>query len=192
MLFNMKTQSIKLLYIVTFITVAVFVSCNKSGLTDLNKPLNSVDYPIPANMFTAALLNTPRDNYSVLAEGMQYFSTYKEVPAIGDKFYSFNGTEADFNAYYTVKLNLLKQLDDALTADQVNEKQMVRILRVYTFHQLTDMAGDVPYFDAMKGESEKILSPKYDPQRDIYLDMFKELDEAAAALDPAKSTFGDA
>src|SRR5690349_13950259 len=137
MLFNMKTQSIKLLYIVTFISLGALVSCNKNGLTDLNKPLNSVDYPIPANMFTAALLNTPRDNYSVLAEGMQYFSTYKEVPAIGDKFYSFNGTEADFTTY-TTRLNLLLQLNDALSDPALsNERAMVRILRVYTFHQLT-------------------------------------------------------
>lgn len=192
MLFNMKTQSIKLLYLITFISVGVFVSCNKSGLTDLNKPLNSVDYPIPANMFTAALLNTPRDNYSVLAEGMQYFSTYKEVPAIGDKFYSFNGTEADFGTY-TGRLNLLHQLKEALQDPAMsNERAMVRILRVYAFHQLTDVAGDIPYFDAMKGESERLLSPKYDTQRDIYLDMLNELSLAADSLDPAKTNFGNA
>lgn len=188
----MRNKILKLTYILALTSGSVLVSCNKAGLTDLNKPLNSVDYPIPANMFTGALLNTPQDNYSVLAQGMQYFSTYKEVPAIGDKFYSFNGTEADFNLYYTVKLNLLKQLYDALTEEQSNERAMVRILRVYEFHQLTDVAGDVPYFDAMKGESDRILSPKYDPQRNIYLDMLKELDEAAASLDPSKTNFGNA
>ena len=190
----MNTQSFKLFYLITFITVATLVSCNKNGLTDLNRPLNSVDYPIPANMFTAALLNTPRDNYSVLAQGMQYFSTYKEVPAIGDKFYSFNGTEADFVNYYTVRLNLLHQLAMALQDDPAksNERAMVRILRAYTFHQLTDVAGDVPYFDAMKGESDRVLSPKYDTQRDIYLDLLKELEEAAVALDPAGTNFGNA
>lgn len=188
----MRNKILKLTYIVALTLGSLLVSCNKAGLTDLNRPLNSVDYPIPANMFTGALLNTPQDNYSVLAQGMQYFSTYKEVPAIGDKFYSFNGTEADFNLYYTVKLNLLKQLEDALTAEQTNEKAMVRILRVYEFHQLTDIAGDIPYFDAMKGESDRILSPKYDPQRDIYLDMLNELDESAKTLDPSKTTFGNA
>lgn len=99
------------------VAVAVFMvialSCNKNSLTDLNLPLNSVNYPIAANLFTGALLNTPRDNYSVLAQGMQYFSTYKEVPAVGDKFYSFNGTVADF-AVYTGQLNLLHQLMAAI------------------------------------------------------------------------------
>ena len=186
----MKKKFLKLNYLVAFISTCILLSCNKESLTNLNKPLNSLDYPIPANLFTAALLNTPRDNYSVLAEGMQYFSTYKEVPAIGDKFYSFNGTEADFGTY-TGRLNLLYQLESAIQApDLVNGRSMVRILRAYTYHQLTDVAGDIPYFEAVKGE-QKILSPKYDPQKDIYIDMFKELDESADSLDPAKPTFGN-
>ena len=177
--------------IITWVVVVAFVSsCNKSNLTDLNTPLNSVSYPIPGNLFTNVLVNMPRDNYGVIAQGMQYFSTYKEVPAIGDKFYSFNGTAADFGTY-TGQLNTLYQLNAALPDSLVNQKALVRILRVYTYHQLTDVAGDIPYSDAMKGEAGT-LSPKYDLQRDIYVDMFKELDEAAAAITTTKSTFGAA
>lgn len=187
----MKKKFFKKIYLFAFASTCILLSCNKESLTNLNNPLNSVNYPIPANLFTAALLNTPRDNYSVLAQGMQYFSTYKEVPATGDKFYSFNGTEADFGTY-TGRLNLLYQLENAIQAPELaNERAMVHILRVYTYHQLTDVAGDIPYFDAVKGE-EKILSPKYDTQKDIYLDMFKKLDEAADSLDAAKPTFGNA
>lgn len=182
----------KRLYIIVAafsIFVTVLPSCNKESLTDLNTPLNSVNYPIPAYLFTGALLNMPKDNYSVLAQGMQYFSTYKEVPAIGDKYYSFNGTIADFSVY-TNQLNRLYQLNQAVQAPElINQRAMVRILRVYTYHQLTDVAGDVPYFNAVKGE-EGNLSPKYDPQRDIYLDMFKELNEAALSFDASKPTFG--
>lgn len=187
----MNTKSLKLFGVAIIASASVFVSCNKDNLTDLNKPINAVDYAIPANMFTAALLNTPRDNYSVLSQGMQYFSTYKEVPAIGDKFYSFNGTEADFTTY-TGRLNLLHQLNVALDDSKVNEKSMVRILRAYSYHQLTDVAGDIPYSEAVRGDEEKILSPKYDTQRDIYLDMLKELDESATALNVGGSNFGNA
>src|ERR1051325_909430 len=122
------------------VSISFLPSCNKDSLTNLNIPLNAVNYPIPANLFTNAILSTPRDNYSVLAEGMQYFSTYKEVPAVGDKFYSFNGTEADFGTY-TGRLNNLYQLEAAIQApDLINERRMVRILRVYFYPQLTDVA----------------------------------------------------
>ncbi|MEJ7740110.1 MAG: SusD/RagB family nutrient-binding outer membrane lipoprotein [Chitinophagaceae bacterium] len=190
----MRKQFLK---IIVAIAAVIAISCNKNELTDLNTPLNSVNYPIPANLFTGALLNTPKDSYSVLAQGMQYFSTYKEVPAIGDKFYSFNGTVADFGTTatagtYNGQLNTLYQLMAAIQAPElINQRAMVRILRVYAYHQLTDVAGDIPYFDAIKGE-EGNVSPKYDTQKDIYLDMFKELDESATSFDATKPTFGAA
>ncbi|MEO5998777.1 MAG: SusD/RagB family nutrient-binding outer membrane lipoprotein [Chitinophagaceae bacterium] len=184
----------KFFFITSFfaaVSISFLPSCNKDSLTDLNIPLNSVSYPIASNLFTNALLSTPRDNYSVLAEGMQYFSTYKEVPAVGDKFYSFNGTEADFGTY-TGRLNNLYQLEAAIQAPElINERAMVRILRVYFYHQLTDVAGDIPYTQAMKGEGGT-LTPKYDTQKDIYLDMFKELDESATSMDASKPNFGAA
>lgn len=186
----MNTQFSKLVYTV-FIIMASFISCNKKSLTDLNINPNSTQNAQSDYMFTGALLAMPAFNYSVLAQGMQYFSTYKEVPAIGDKFYSFNGTIADFTGYYTTKLNRLIQIEPSVQEPgDINKKALVRILKVYEFAQLTDVAGDIPYTEALSGQNN--LTPKYDSQRDIYLDMFKELDEAAAALDPSKPAFGNA
>ncbi|MEO9005445.1 MAG: SusD/RagB family nutrient-binding outer membrane lipoprotein, partial [Ginsengibacter sp.] len=157
----------------------------------MNKNPNATETAVPEYLFTGAILATPAFNYSVLAEGMQYFSTYKEVPAIGDKYYSFNGTVADFQGYYTTKLNRLLQLDSLLQGpDDVNKKAMIKILKVYEFHQLTDVAGDIPYSDALKGKGN--LTPKYDTQKDIYLDMLSQLDAAANSFDASKSTFGSA
>jgi hypothetical protein len=59
-------------------------------------------------------------------------------------------------------------------------------------HSVTDSYGDIPYFEAIKGYSEGITTPKYDPQQKIYEDMFKELTEATAALTTAKGTPGSA
>lgn len=169
-------------------------SCNPDSLTDMNVPQHEVDEVVPEFMFTGAILDLPQSNYSMMAQGVQFFSTYKEVPAIGDKYYSFNSTNAPFN-YYTTKLNRLYQIRKALEnqqadgVDNTNQLALVRILRAYFFHQLTDVTGDIPYFDAMKGEEDN-LKPKYDTQESIYRDLFKELDEAAASLDATKPNFG--
>lgn len=186
----MKTKFLIHICSVAFIAGALF-SCSNKQLTDLNINPNSTQSAQADYMFTGAVLSMPAFNYSVLVQGMQYFSTYKEVPAIGDKFYSFNGTVADFTGYYTTKLNRLLQIEPVVQdANDVNKKSLVRILKVYTFNQLTDVAGDIPYSQALNGQEN--LTPKYDTQREIYLDLFKELDEAAAALDPSKPTFGKA
>ena len=59
---------------------------------------------------------------------------------------------------------------------------MARIMRVFVFHRITDLYGDCPYSEAGKGYSDGILTPKYDSQQDIYMDMLKELEEAVAQI----------
>ncbi|CAM4156350.1 Starch-binding associating with outer membrane [Pedobacter westerhofensis] len=188
----MKTKLLKSICVLAAAVIVLMPSCSKDKLADLNKPQNAVGFIVPENIFTNVILNMPRSSYSVMASGMQYYSTYKEVPAVGDKYYSFNGATVDFGGattgFYTNNLNRLYVLDQALAATDVNKKSIVRIIRAYTFHQLTDIAGDVPYFDAMKGESG-LLMPAYDTQQAIYLDMLKELKESAEALNPANPTF---
>lgn len=183
----MKRNFFKLL-IIPF-SALLLASCNKASLTDLNKNPNATETAIPEYLFTGAILATPAYNYSVLAEGMQYFSTYKEVPAIGDKYYSFNGTVAPFDSFYVSKLNRLIQLQSLVQGpDDVNKNAIVQILKVYEFHQLTDVAGDIPYSDALKGKGN--LTPKYDTQKDIYVDMLNQLDAAANSFDGSKPSFG--
>ena len=67
-----------------------------------------------------------------------------------------------------------------------NLYQIARILKVLIFHRITDIYGDVPYFDAGMGYYTRNFTPVYDKQQDIYPDMLKELEAAATALDPAK------
>lgn len=74
----------------------------------------------------------------------------------------------------------------------VNKKAIARILKVWVFAQCTDIYGDIPYIDANKDPNEAVLTPKYDTQKSIYEDFFKELKEAAAELDASKASLGSA
>lgn len=69
---------------------------------------------------------------------------------------------------------------------QHNMYAAARILRVYIYSKLTDLYGDIPYFDASKGITDRNFTPNYDKQEDIYKDFFKELEEAVNSLDPNK------
>ncbi|HTI08720.1 MAG TPA: SusD/RagB family nutrient-binding outer membrane lipoprotein, partial [Puia sp.] len=69
---------------------------------------------------------------------------------------------------------------------QANFYQIGRIFKAFMFQRLTDMYGDCPYSQAGLGYISGITSPRYDKQQDIYLDLLKELQEAALALDPGK------
>lgn len=73
--------------------------------------------------------------------------------------------------------------------EQANINAAARILRVFIFAKLTDLYGDIPYSEAIKGFTEGKFLPKYDKQEDIYMDFFKELEEAVAAFDETAGPF---
>ncbi|WP_165784637.1 SusD/RagB family nutrient-binding outer membrane lipoprotein [Solitalea longa] len=69
---------------------------------------------------------------------------------------------------------------------QSNLNAVCRIMKVYEFARMTDLYGDIPYFQAGKAYTEGIVRPEYTPQEQIYDDFFKELSEASAQLDASK------
>jgi hypothetical protein len=67
----------------------------------------------------------------------------------------------------------------------VNFHAIGRIWKVMSAHRLTDIYGDVPYFEAGMGYISNQWFPNYDSQQEIYMDMFKELDAAVNSFDSA-------
>jgi hypothetical protein len=68
------------------------------------------------------------------------------------------------------------------------------IMQQWEFGYLTDSWGDVPYSQALAGDSAAaVLAPAYDPQQQIYAGMFAALTKAATDLNGATaSTLGAA
>ena len=68
---------------------------------------------------------------------------------------------------------------------ELNKMQYVacaKILQAYTFQILTDNFGDIPFSEALQGESG-ILAPKYDAQKDVYDGIIKLLNDGIALID---------
>lgn len=71
------------------------------------------------------------------------------------------------------------------TTTRVNLKSMIRIWKAQVFMGLVDDYGDVPYSEAGKAVSDALFYPKYDDDAAIYDDLYKELKESIAALNPS-------
>ncbi len=74
----------------------------------------------------------------------------------------------------------------------INKKSIARIMKVWAFARCTDAYGDIPYFESCLPVEQAVTTPKYDPQKEIYADFFKELREAVADIDESRPGFGDA
>jgi len=90
-----------------------------------------------------------------------------------------------FQDNYTVSVQPVIELYQ-LTANKPqyrNLHQMARIMKAMIFEQLTDLYGDIPYFQAGLGYYERIYTPVYDKQQVIYADLLKEVSQATDSLD---------
>ncbi|MBK8493169.1 MAG: SusD/RagB family nutrient-binding outer membrane lipoprotein [Saprospirales bacterium] len=117
------------------------------------------------------------------------------------------GTEEVWRRYYSSLSNIreLERRFDAWEGDPEalnNVKAQLKIVLAYKTFRVTDLFGDMPFFDAGKGfESLDYLEPKFDEQEAIYKFLLEELEWANAHInllpDPVTSTgeayvsFGD-
>ena len=138
-----------------------------------------------------------RTNFIYASMMMQQMSSI-EVNFYRGTVYTFQGdlSAAWFERAYPNSIKNLVNLIEVAKKDakNVNILSMARILRVIELGLLTDIYGDVPYSEAGYGALTGIFSPKYDPQKDIYADILKELEAAGSAMSaasymPAKSDF---
>ncbi|MGW9685016.1 SusD/RagB family nutrient-binding outer membrane lipoprotein [Flagellimonas sp. 2504JD1-5] len=187
-------------YIYTLLFVFILGACDK-GFEDLNvNPTKPVQVNV-ANKLTAAQLFASSQRYDNWRANLIYQSTMMQHFSATAGYW--NGDKYTWNRGYASSLmdryyeNAVKTLEDMLAQLNNEEapdemKAITRIMRVFVFSRLTDLYGDVPYSEAGKAVLEGILTPKYDPQSEIYADMLNELSEAAAALGSGTSGFGSA
>ncbi len=113
----------------------------------------------------------------------------------GDKYLNNIGAMGEtFQDNYTVDVQPVVELYQ-LTANKTqysNLHQMARIMKAMIFEQLTDLYGDIPYFQAGLGYYDRIYTPVYDKQQVIYTDLLKEVSQATDSLtESADKPVGD-
>lgn len=102
---------------------------------------------------------------------------------------AYNGNGDPGRAYIVTLQDIIaNNSDDPL---RVNYVAAARVLRVFAFQRLTDVYGDLPYFEGGLGFLNDEITPTYDPQSEIYADMLNELQEAAAQFDAGAEFNGD-
>ncbi|MFK7030625.1 SusD/RagB family nutrient-binding outer membrane lipoprotein [Flavobacterium oreochromis] len=81
--------------------------------------------------------------------------------------------------------------DDISTTEwskiQTNKKAIIEILKVYTYQNLVDTFGNIPYSESLKNQDN--ILPKYDDAATIYSDLINRLDIAINKLNTQSSSF---
>lgn len=173
---------------------ATLVTSCKKNLEEINEDPNHIttsvqDYNL---LLTASEVYIAGTDYDTWRNGLIYGATMMQHLAStqdywnGDKYtYSAGYNSAFWDRQYPNGVADIQEVINSFKDDATkkNAYNIARILRVFLFQQMTDLYGDVPYSEAGLGYISGIKYPKYDKQQDIYTDLFKELQEAATALD---------
>ncbi|MGZ2370241.1 SusD/RagB family nutrient-binding outer membrane lipoprotein [Ancylomarina sp. YFZ004] len=97
------------------------------------------------------------------------------------------------NAYTELTAGVLNDLDrmKTVSADSENKGNyfVAEALSIFSWQIMTDVWGDVPYFDALKGNTG-IVSPEFDEGSVIYADLLTRV-EALIAMDLSGSTLDE-
>jgi hypothetical protein len=191
----MKWRMINLLII--FFSIIIFSSCKKEFLKENSNPTQiGPDQYDPNLLLTTVQLNyvgsadfqgeTWETEWGQLGGFIQHTASTNLSWYSGDKYTNNNtGFGYYFDHAYIYQVQPVVELYE-LTINKpqyANLHQMARIMKALVFERITDLYGDVPYSQAGLGYYERIYTPVYDKQQDIYADLLKEVSEATDSLD---------
>jgi len=89
----------------------------------------------------------------------------------------YNWQRGSFEQYGFLR-NVTKMIEEAEKIGTTNYIALAKFFRAYYFYNLTLTFGDIPYSEATKGENGSLYIPKYDTQKEVFVGILKELDEA--------------
>jgi hypothetical protein len=177
--------------LITFLALGVLASCEfDKGFEEMNVNPNSAAQVGVATKITKLQTDISGSRYENWRNSLIYSSTIVQHHAennwwAGDTYnrnddWSFAQWNQAYGGMVKGVQDIIAQLESE--GDSGTHMGMARIMRVFIFHRITDLYGDCPYSEAGQGYINGILTPKYDSQQDIYMDMLKELEEAVAQI----------
>lgn len=169
-------------YILITVLLTTVISCQKR-FEELQKNPN-IPTAVPPDLILNKLINGLSSGvggvepWGAVARYNQYFC--RNYQYYGDNRYSWNN--GPFDVYVNTLKNVVQMETEAAKTESIAKayQAVAKFFRAYYFYQLTSLMGDVPMSEALKGldEEEEVLTPKYDTQKEVFLQVLKWLEEA--------------
>lgn len=127
-------------------------------------------------------------NTNVFRLFAQYWTETTYIDEANYDLVTRNITGNHFSEMYRDVLYDLKDAKSKVSSE--TKKGMIEVLEVYTWQQLVDTFGNVPYTEALNGSSNP--TPTYDDAATIYTDLFARINNAILQLNSSDEAFTSA
>src|ERR1700743_3114526 len=188
----------KKIFLIGLPLMVFLFSCTKD-ITNYNTPVKSPSTVPPGPLFTYAVKQLVDANadcaigINIFRHIVEHWGQATNEDAAQYNFNLDNTCDNWWTRMYSVVLANLHACDSLLAQDKVtvpaiikNERAIVDIMECYTYNQLVNSFGNVPYSQALNFNN---LFPKYDDAKTIQQDLQKRLTADIAALDPGNIGF---
>lgn len=178
-------------YILTLFSAFFILSCSDEAYEDLNRDPNNPTEVTSQALFSSAAksltdqMTTPNYNSNPFRYYAQYWT---QTTYIDESNFDMVTRNIPANYWNNLYQNVLYDLKDAKAKAQVestgaelnNRLGQIEVLEVYTWQNLVDAFGNIPYSKALQGKLDP--TPEYDDAKTIYVDLFKRIDKAITLL----------
>ena len=174
-----------------FAALAAVTACG--DLTSINQnPNGPVDVPPPSilpSVIQTVVGSVDGVNSLNIRGGGLWVQYYSEIQYRDeDKYIVRSGTSGGWGLYNSALEDVQRMIRKGVASNAANWSAVGRILKSYTFSVMTDAMGDLPYSQALKGDT--LLTPAYDTQQQIYNGMLADLAQANTEIDTASGAVG--
>lgn len=169
--------------IVFILVVVLFSSCED---LEINDNPNKVSETHPSLLLT----NITTSAFQVKGTSAMY-AARMIVQTDGEstsQFYKWD--RAGFGDYNSLR-QVTKMIEEAERIEDDSYKGIGYFFRAYYFYNLALTFGDVPYAEALKGETEDLYQPKYSTQEEVFTGILTELETANTLLENSNIIAGD-
>ncbi|MCC2590277.1 SusD/RagB family nutrient-binding outer membrane lipoprotein [Chryseobacterium sp. MFBS3-17] len=182
----------KKLFINLSIITSSLLVLNSCGRTfeEINTDTSKIENPTAGSFL--APLQYEMSNYGYNRADdftFQLMQVALPFPNEGNTLSRYYLTEGTGNGYWNTSYKWLKQVKEmrefAIAENQPNYVAISMVMNAWIYSNLTDAFGDIPFSEALRLEDE-IMKPKFDRQKDIYVQLLDDLKAANAMFDTTK------
>lgn len=160
-----------------------FEEINTDNSKILNPSVGSLLAPIQYEMANYGYSRANDFTFDIMQIGLDF-------PNEGNTYSRYYMTEGSGNGVWNTSYKWLKQVNDLRTfakKEQNNNYLAISmVLNAWIYSNLTDAFGDVPFSEAVKID-QGIITPKYDSQKEIYVQLLNDLKTANSLFDTTKT-----
>ena len=150
--------------------IFLFSACQSLSEYEMN-PNSPSEGQVPPTLILTSVISNTLGSYRPMVGTYNGWAQY--IASISSQqgdiaFQGYLGGEAGFDWYSVLRDVLAMEFE----GDRINApayRGIANFFKAYCLMDMTMQMGDIPMSDALKGKSENNFTPKYDAQKDVFM-----------------------